>query len=109
MSDTPTHDQPSPSDPATDHPNAIPVTDTTLSVLGEVLDLLAGIEARQKVLAREIATIRAVLHNQPADDVLQDLHDAFSENLETERNRILGRVSLLSSFPSQEEEDEAAA
>lgn len=85
----------------------LPVDDTTLSVLGEVLDLLAGIEARQKVLAREIATMRALLHNQPADDVLQELHDSFSSNLEEERNRILSRVSLLSSFPSQEGNEEA--
>lgn len=81
----------------------LPLTDTTLTILGEVLDLLAGIEARQKVLAREIATVRAVLHNQPAEEVLNDLHEAFTENLEKERNRILSRVSLMSSFPSQKD------
>jgi hypothetical protein len=102
----------SPNAESTSAPNAesskdMPITDTTLTILGEVLDLLAGIEARQKVLAREIATIRAVLHNQPSEEVLEDLHNSFTENLEDERNRILSRVSLLSNFPSQDASEES--
>lgn len=110
MTDTPTDHAPAaPEDNADPTAEGLSVNDTTLTVLGEVLDLLAGIEARQKVLAREIATTRAVLHNQPVDDVMEDLHEAFTENLETERNRILSRVSLLSSFPAQDNEESVSA
>ena len=76
--------------------------DNVLTVLGEVLDLLAGIEARQKVLAREISHIRASVEDRPQDDVLDELTDLFEENLKQERDSILSRVSLLSSLPPQD-------
>jgi hypothetical protein len=75
-------------------------TDSIVPLLGEVLDLLAGIEARQKVLAREIASMRSHLEQIPHDDVLDDLQTSFAENLEKERNSILSRVSLLSNLPA---------
>lgn len=74
-------------------------SESLVTLLGEVLDLLAGIEARQKVLAREIARLRSHLESLPEDEVLDDLRTTFAENLETERNSILSRVSLLSNLP----------
>jgi hypothetical protein len=76
-----------------------------LTVLGEVLDLLAGIEARQKVLAREISHIRADVEHRSQEEVLSELKDLFEENLKQERDSILSRVSLLSSLPPEKIEE----
>lgn len=76
--------------------------DNALTLFGEVLDLLAGIEARQKVLAKEIAAIKAFLYNQDRGEVINELQDSFAENLEKERNEILSRVSIISAFPNDE-------
>lgn len=73
--------------------------DNVVTILGEVLDLLAGIEARQKVLAREVAHIRATVEGRDAQEVTKELRSLFEENLEKERNSILSRVSLLSNLP----------
>jgi hypothetical protein len=73
--------------------------DQLLAVLGEVLDLLAGLEARQKVLAREIAALRAQTQGRPTEEVVQELNDLFKENLVEERNSVLSRVSISSDFP----------
>jgi hypothetical protein len=77
--------------------------DSALTLFGEVLDLLAGIEARQKVLAKEIASIKAFLYNQDSQEVIDELQAAFNENLEQERNQILGRVSVINSLASDDE------
>jgi hypothetical protein len=70
-----------------------------LTVLGEALDLLAGIEARQKVLAREISHLRASVEDRSQDEIREELRSLFEKNLSEERDRILSRVSLLSSLP----------
>jgi hypothetical protein len=77
--------------------------DSALTLFGEVLDLLAGIEARQKVLAKEIASIKAFLYNQDSQEVIDELQAAFNENLEQERNQILGRVSVINSLASDDD------
>lgn len=77
--------------------------DSALTLFGEVLDLLAGIEARQKVLAKEIASIKAFLYNQDSNEVIDELQAAFNENLEQERNQILGRVSVINSLAPDDE------
>jgi hypothetical protein len=79
--------------------------DNTITLLGEVLDLLAGIEARQKVLAKEIAAIKAFLYNQDRGEVIEELRTSFAENLERERNDILNRVSVISTFPNEKSGD----
>lgn len=78
-------------------------SDDVVTILGEVLDLLAGIEARQKVLAREISAIRAEVEDRDQQEVIEELRRVFEENLEQERNSILSRVSLLSSLPRGDE------
>jgi hypothetical protein len=80
--------------------------DNALTLFGEVLDLLAGIEARQKVLAKEIAAIKAFLYNQDRGEVIDELRTSFAENLERERNEILGRVSIITNLPNEEPVDE---
>jgi hypothetical protein len=85
-------DSPSPS-------SAAQSPDQLFAILGEVLDLLAGLEARQKVLAREIAALRAQTQGRPTEEVVQELNDLFKENLEEERNSVLSRVSISSDFP----------
>jgi hypothetical protein len=87
-----------PDDPDTSNPDT---SNPTLTVLGEVLDLLAGIEARQKVLAREISHLRAVAEDRSQEDVLDELRTLFEKNLTQERDRILSRVSLLSNLPPE--------
>jgi len=82
-------------------PSSTDANDPILTVLGEALDLLAGIEARQKVLAREISHIRATTEDRPQEEVLEELRSLFEKNLTEERDRILSRVSLLSSLPPQ--------
>lgn len=79
--------------------------DNALILFGEVLDLLAGIEARQKVLAKEIAAIKAFLYNQDRGEVIDDLRTSFKENLERERNEILNRVSIITAFPNEDKDD----
>ncbi len=79
--------------------------DNVLTLFGEVLDLLAGIEARQKVLAKEIAAIKAFLYNQDRGEVIDELRLSFAENLERERNEILNRISIISTFPNEESGD----
>lgn len=78
--------------------------DSAISLFGEVLDLLAGIEARQKVLAKEIAAIKAFLYNQDRGEVIDELKDSFAQNLERERNEILSRVSVITTFPTADDE-----
>jgi hypothetical protein len=79
--------------------------DSLLSLFGEALDLLAGIEARQKVLAKEIASIKAFLYNRDSNEIIDELQDSFAENLERERNEILGRVSAISNLPGRGDEN----
>ncbi len=71
-------------------------SDTLISVLGEVLDLLAGLEARQQVLAQSIAEIQGVLTERPTFEISDELAEQFARKLEEERNGILSRVSLSS-------------
>ena len=73
-----------------------------LTVLGEALDLLAGIEARQKVLAREISHLRASVEDRSQEEIRDELRSLFEKNLAEERDRILSRVSLLSNLPPSE-------
>lgn len=77
--------------------------DNAISLFGEVLDLLAGIEARQKVLAKEIAAIKAFLYNQDRGEVIDELRDSFAQNLERERNEILSRVSVITTLPTEDD------
>jgi hypothetical protein len=83
-------------------------SDTLIAVLGEVLDLLAGLEARQKVLAKSIAEIVAELQDRHEVDVSDELAERFARNLEEERNGILSRVSLSSLRGSADNQDEGA-
>lgn len=97
-SSTSPNDTASPSNDSADSMAA----DNALTLFGEVLDLLAGIEARQKVLAKEIAAIKAFLYNQDRGEVIDELRTSFAENLERERNEILERVSIINAFPDEE-------
>jgi predicted phage gp36 major capsid-like protein len=71
-------------------------SDTLISVLGEVLDLLAGLEARQQVLAQSIAEIQSALTERSTFEISDELAEQFARKLEEERNGILSRVSLSS-------------
>ncbi len=80
-----------------------------VALFGEVLDLLAGIEARQKVLAKEIAAIKAFLYNQDHDQVVGALSAAFDKNLQIERNQLLNRISSITTLPVQSNPDDRDA
>lgn len=99
------NNEPVNSDDSSNTSNDSMAADNTLTLFGEVLDLLAGIEARQKVLAKEIAAIKAFLYNQDRGEVIDDLRTSFEENLEQERNEILNRVSVITAFPNEDEDD----
>ena len=80
-----------------------------VALFGEVLDLLAGIEARQKVLAKEIAAIKAFLYNQDHDQVVEALSATFDKNLQIERNQLLNRISSITTLPVQSNPDDRDA